>query len=59
MLNRIPVEIKFGTSIRRAQLKSLSAFSEQENCPYGIVVSNAEKVQMLTETIIQIPAGCL
>lgn len=57
--DRIPVEIKFGSSIRRAQLKSLSAFIEQENCPYGMVVSNAEKAQMLTETIIQIPAGCL
>jgi len=56
--DRIPVEIKYGTSIRRAQLKSLSAFIEQEGCSYGILVNNAEKIQMLTENIIQIPAGC-
>lgn len=56
---RIPVEIKFGVSVRRAQLKSLSAFIGQENCPYGIVISNAEKIQMLTEKIIQLPSGCL
>lgn len=56
---RIPVEIKFGVSTRRAQLKSLTAFIEQENCPYGIVINNAEKIQMLTEKIIQVPSGCL
>jgi len=56
---RIPVEIKFGISVRRAQLKSLSAFIEQENCPYGIVISNTERIQMLTEKIIHLPAGCL
>ena len=57
--SRIPVEIKFGTSIRRIQLKSLAAFIERENCPYGILVSNSEQVRMLTEKIIQLPAGCL
>jgi len=57
--DRIPVEIKFGVSVRRAQLKSLSAFIEQENCPYGMVITNADDIQMLTENIIQIPAGCL
>ena len=53
------MEIKFGVSVRRAQLKSLSAFIEQENCPYVIVVSNTEKIQMLTDKIIQLPAGSL
>ncbi len=57
--DRIPIEIKFGVSVRRAQLRSLSAFIEQENCPYGILVCNSEKIEMLTEKIIQLPAGCL
>jgi len=35
------------------------AFIEQENLPYGIVINNADEVKMLTENIIQIPAGCL
>ncbi|MDF7822860.1 AAA family ATPase [Pontiellaceae bacterium B12227] len=56
---RIPVEIKFGMSTRRADLRSLSRFIEQEDCPYGILVNNNEEVTMLTENIIQIPAGCL
>lgn len=56
---RIPVEIKFGVSVRRADLRSLSGFIEQEGCPYGILINNADTVCMLSEKIIQIPAGCL
>ena len=57
--DRIPVEIKFGISTRRADLRSLSRFIDQENCTYGILVNNADEIRMLTENIIQIPAGCL
>jgi len=56
---RIPVEIKFGITTRRADLRSLSGFIAQEQCPYGILINNADDVRMLTENIIQIPAGCL
>ncbi len=56
---RIPIEIKFGMATRRSDLRSLSDFIKHENLTYGIVINNAEKVQMLTENIIQMPAGCL
>ena len=56
---RVPVEIKFGSSVRRADLRSLTGFIEQEHCPYGMVVNNADEIRMLTERIIQIPAGCI
>lgn len=56
---RIPIEIKFGVSVRRAQLKSLTKFIEDEQCPYGIVINNSDEVQLLTEKIIQLPAGIL
>ncbi len=56
---RIPIEIKFGVSTRSTDLRNLSRFIEQENLTYGIVVNNAEEIRMLTENIIQIPAGCL
>ena len=56
---RIPVEIKFGVSTRAADIRSLSRFIEQEKLPYGIVINNADKVQMMTEKIIQLPAGVL
>jgi len=43
---------------RRADLRSLMGFINQEQCPYGIVINNADEVCMLTENIIQLPAGC-
>jgi len=57
--DRIPIEIKLGISTRRQALLSLSRFLEQEQLHYGIVINNDERVQMLTENIIQIPAACL
>jgi predicted AAA+ superfamily ATPase len=56
---RIPIEIKFGVSTRAADLRSLSRFIEQEGLAYGIVINNADKVQMMTDKIIQLPAGVL
>ena len=57
--DRIPVEIKFGTTVRREALRSLTSFIAQEGCQYGILINNAESVQRLTDQIIQIPAGCI
>ena len=54
----IPVEIKFGEAVRRSDLRSLSAFIAQEECPYGIVINNSAEVRMLTDRIIQLPSGC-
>ena len=36
---------------------SLKRFIIDNNLPFGIVINNSEKVMMLTENIIQIPAG--
>jgi predicted AAA+ superfamily ATPase len=57
--DRIPVEIKFGKTIKRNQLRSLQSFIENENCPYGLLINNSDEVRLLTQSIIQIPASCL
>ena len=57
--DRIPVEIKFGSSTKRSEVKALSSFIDQENLKYGIVINNSARVAMLTDSIIQIPAGYL
>jgi predicted AAA+ superfamily ATPase len=56
---RIPVEIKFGTRTHTADLRALHAFIQQENAPYGILINNANEVRLLSEHIIQVPAGCI
>jgi len=56
---RIPVEIKFGSTVRGEDIRSLSTFVTQENCPYGVLINTSDEVKMLSDTIIQIPVGCL
>lgn len=55
----LPIEIKFGRETSRRQLMSLQQFVQHHNLPFGIVVNNSRKVRMLSEKIIQVPAGCL
>lgn len=55
----LPIEIKFGRETSRRQLMSLQQFVQHHDLPFGIVVNNSSKVQMLSEKIIQLPAGCL
>lgn len=55
----LPIEIKFGTTTKGHQLRALSQFVEREQCPYGILINNSDRVQMLAERIIQIPAGLI
>jgi predicted AAA+ superfamily ATPase len=38
---------------------SETRFIEQERTPYGIVINNADQVRMLTQRIIQLPAGAI
>jgi len=55
----LPVEIKLGQQTTVKQLTALRQFVEQHELPFGIVVNNNPTVQMLSDKIIQIPAGCL
>jgi predicted AAA+ superfamily ATPase len=55
----LPIEIKFGQQTTLRQLTSLTQFIQRHHLPFGIVINNNKEVRMLTETIIQIPAGCL
>jgi len=55
----LPIEIKFGSHTRLKKLTSLRQFVKNNQLPFGIVINNSEKVMMISEDIIQIPAGCL
>lgn len=56
---RIPVEIKFGTQTKTSDLRNLRSFIQQENCPYGLLINNAERIQVISDNILQIPCGCI
>lgn len=55
----LPVEIKYGQHIQNRQLRSLRDFVREQDCRFGIVVCNIERVTQLDHQIIAIPFGCL
>lgn len=55
----LPIEIKYGSSTPKNNLKFLQSFIELHHLPYGILINNSNRVQMVTDKIIQIPIGAL
>ncbi len=55
----LPVEIKLGSQIKKRQLLAIKNFVQIHNLPLGIVINNSEKVQLIADKIVQVPAGCI
>ena len=55
----LPIEIKYGTTTKLKNLKSLSEFVQSNSLPFGILINQSTQVDWITRNIIQIPAGCL
>ena len=54
----IPIEIKLGHKISKRNLFALNNFIKDTQTPFGILVNNSEKIELLADQIIQIPATC-
>ena len=52
----LPIEIKYGTSTRLKQLTGLKKFITDNNLAYGIVINNADNIELISQNIIQIPS---
>jgi len=52
----IPIEIKLGYKINQRMLRALKNFMQDTGAPFGILVNNSDKIEFLTDRIIQIPA---
>jgi len=55
----LPIEIKYGSTIKRSSLKSLTTFVKDNNLPLGMVINQCDQVEWLTSKIVQIPVGWL
>ena len=55
----LPIEIKYGLKVKKKQIASLSKFVKDNNIPFGIIINNSEKVELLAENIIQIPVSVI
>ena len=52
----IPIEIKYSQKVTLKELRGIRDFIRERNCHYGIVVNNSEKVELLEENLIIVPA---
>lgn len=52
----IPVEIKLGTKIKQQTLAPIKSFIKDTAARFGILVNNSDKIEVVAENIIQIPA---
>ena len=55
----LPIEIKLGRQTTLRQLTSLQQFVKRHDLPFGILINNSSEVRLLSEKIIQLPAGCI
>jgi len=51
----LPIEIKYKQKVTLRELKGIRNFIEECQCPYGIVVSNNERLSLLDEKLINVP----
>jgi predicted AAA+ superfamily ATPase len=55
----IPIEIKLGTKIKQIMLGPLKTFLKETGSRFGILVNNSDKIEVIADNIIQIPATYL
>ncbi len=55
----LPIEIKLGQTVTQKQLLTLKAFLKENNLPLGMVINQADDIDMLAENIIQVPVQFL
>lgn len=55
----LPVEIKYKSTITLRELKGIRQFIKEYDCPYGIVVSNNQRLTLLDDKLVNIPFSYL
>ena len=55
----LPIEIKFGRQTTLKQLTSMQQFVQRHDLPFGVLINNSNEIRMLSERLVQVPAGCL
>jgi len=55
----LPIEVKYGTTVKRSNLKSLTTFVKDNNLEMGMVINQSENIEWLTPEIVQVPVAWL
>ncbi len=52
----VPIDIKLGSKLNRRMLRPMQTFIADTGAKFGILVNSAEKIEMVSDNIVQIPA---
>ena len=56
----VPIEIKYTSNPKKSDINNIKLFMNEHNCPFGIVITNGEKVIQYAENLFGIPfAFCI
>ncbi len=55
----LPIEIKFGKSIKPKHIQTIKDFVFKNDLPLGIVINNSDRVELIADRILQLPASCI
>ena len=55
----LPIEVKYGSTVKRSSLKSLTAFVKDNGLPMGMLINQGARVEWITPEIVQVPVGWL
>ena len=55
----LPIEVKYGSSVKRGSLKSLITFVKNNKLPMGMLINQSDQVEWITPEVVQIPVGWL
>ena len=55
----LPIEIKLGSTVKKKQLSALTNFLEDTGAKYGLLINTSDRVEMLSQNILQIPVTLL
>lgn len=55
----LPIEIKYGKTVKLQRLRTLSNFVKDNNLPFGIVINNSTEVSEVAPRIFEIPVSCI
>ena len=55
----LPIEVKYGSNTRSAELRAMQNFLEVHDLPLGVVVNHSPRPARITQNIVQIPVSCL
>ena len=53
----LPIEIKYGTTIKPKHLQTLESFVQEHDLPFGLLINQGDRAEWITPEVFQLPVG--